>query len=166
MYRTMSLDWNADFITNIGDEPIDQGAAVLDNDWSLQDFSWIDPEPGVGESVDPGPYVEANNYDGNLPPEPFLDLLNFGLPLNPPTPLSEQQGGGPAPLNNPSEIESDISNANEAVASSSRKAKSRGPSPAAWSAQKANIKKLYIDEQETLETTMKTMREKFRFKAT
>ncbi|KAI1127959.1 hypothetical protein F5Y10DRAFT_292503 [Nemania abortiva] len=47
-----------------------------------------------------------------------------------------------------------------------RRTKTRGPSASSWYAQRGNIKKLYIDEDKTLEETRKLMRDKYNFDAT
>ncbi|KAK5633985.1 hypothetical protein RRF57_009699 [Xylaria bambusicola] len=48
----------------------------------------------------------------------------------------------------------------------SRRAKARGPTALSWSRQKSNIKKLYIDEDKTLEETRKLMETRHGFSAT
>ena len=47
-----------------------------------------------------------------------------------------------------------------------RRGKARGPSAMSWSTQKANIRRLYMDEDHTLEATKRMMEEKYNFNAT
>ena len=58
------------------------------------------------------------------------------------------------------------SSANSMPVGRTPRAKTRGPSAMSWSTQKANIRRLYMDEDNTLEATKKAMNERYNFNAT
>ncbi|KAI0097475.1 hypothetical protein GGR51DRAFT_578148 [Nemania sp. FL0031] len=65
----------------------------------------------------------------------------------------------------PHAVTEQLVGATTAQSGTARRAKTRGPLASTWRAQKGNIKKLYIDEDKTLEETRKVMRDKYNFDA-
>lgn len=114
---------------------------------------------------------ETNDLDGELLAfdelptaeggEVAIDLLRENEPQTPQElpALNQAQGGLETRPGNDSST-------NATQLGRTRRVNPRGPSAMHWSSQKANILRLYIDEDNTLEATKKTMKDQFDFNAT
>ncbi|KAI3316820.1 hypothetical protein HD806DRAFT_551986 [Xylariaceae sp. AK1471] len=141
--------------------------------WSLSNNDNFQHSSAPWVPADPASFADSNNaadVPAGLAPDTSYGLfgdLDFdfnnlftGVPATDQDPTSVQA------LEGPHTIMGQLSGAATSRSGKARHLKGRGPSAARWFAQKGNIKKLYIDEDKTLEETRKLMKDKYSFDAT
>jgi hypothetical protein len=161
--------------------------ANLDRDWPLPDTEATAQELQLSSSflLDQRPEDHAdemlNNYHGanswQIDPILMNDLAFDDSAAHATTPAEMSSAPTPQPgdamhptgYSGTSDLVTSVTSTPGAQVKASRrarKAKSRGPSPTNWIAQKPNIQKLYIEDDLTLGETIKLMKDRHGFEAT
>ncbi|KAI8625309.1 hypothetical protein F5Y19DRAFT_489801 [Xylariaceae sp. FL1651] len=140
--------------------------------WSQSTIDDVSHSPAPWAPADPAAFPNNNAADADSEvPTGFLygpfeeSDFNFHDFFNE-VPAGDQNQPAGVALEGSNTITEQLPRTSMAEPRTTRRVKARGPPASSWFAHRGNIKRLYIDEDKTLEETRKLMKEKYNFDAT